>query len=176
MKIWLLFIVVLLVAAIMSGCIGKPQNTDEIDGGVIIDDGVDAPKTITSTQIVSFACEFSTLTLMEETALGNEVYTLEAVLDENGVMGSCETRETGKRTFEAEASFMEQLQQIVAQYDLAQFNGNVYKVSGLPDQFGAYLNVIYESEEQIYASNNQDCFLPLAGMEDLWNLFFRQIQ
>lgn len=166
--------VLLAAAAILSGCMKATRNTDDIDGGVILDHSTDAPKTIVSTQIVSFSCEFSTLSLMEETVLENDVYELEATLEGDLVTGSMQARRSDRHTFTADSAFLEQLQQIVAQYDLAQFNGTVYKVSGLPDQYGAYLNVTYESEEQIYASNNQDCFLPLGAMEELWELFLSQ--
>lgn len=173
-SIWFLVAVLLVAAAVLSGCMKATRNTDDIDGGVILDGSSDAPKTVASTQIASFSCEFSTLSLMEETVLENDVYELEAALEGDAVTGSVETRQSDKQTFTADAAFLEQLQQIVAQYDLAQFNGTVYKVCGLPDQYGAYLNVTYQSEEQIYASNNQDCFLPLGAMEELWELFLSQ--
>ena len=171
MRKWILLLFLLLLAAVLAGCTGKDRQTDEIDGGVRIDESTDAPKTITSTQIVSFSCEFSTLDLLEESPLGNDVFTLEAVLSDGEVTGSYETYLTQKQTFEADEAFMDLLQKIVEQYDLAQYNGTNYRVSGLPDRYGAYLNILYESDEQIYASNNQDCFLPLAAMEELQSLF-----
>lgn len=174
--VWMLAVLVLLGVAALSGCAGKTADTDVIDGGVVHNDNVDAPKTIVSKEIVSFSCEFSTLTLMEETELENDVFCLEAALSDGVVTGTCSSREIQKQTFEADASFMKRLQEIAEEYDFAQYNGMQYRVSGLPDQFGAKLNILYESGEQIYASNNQDCFLTLAAMEELFSLFREQIQ
>ena len=44
-------------------------------------------------------------------------------------------------------NIMDVLQKIVKNHNLVQNNGHVYKVSGLPDQFGAWLEVEYESGE-----------------------------
>lgn len=170
----MIWIVIVLLVIALVGCAAKDRSTDDIDGGVRINNDVDAPKTINSTKIVSFSCEFSTLDLLEQSPLGNDVYDLQAQLSDGTVMGSYESYQVEKQQFEADEAFMEQLQQIVTRYDLAQYNGKDYKVSGLPDRFGARLHIIYESEEQIYASNNQDCFLPLAAMEELQALFFEQ--
>ncbi len=170
-KTWAAALAGLLLALSLSAC---TQTTDDIDGGVRINNDFDAPKTIASTQIVSFSCEFSTLTLMEESTLGNDVFSLEATLDGDAVTVRFESRRTEKQTCAADEDFMHQLQQIVTRYDLAQYNGMDYFVSGLPDPFGARLQVTYDSDEVIYASDNQECFLPLAAMEELWELFSGQ--
>lgn len=167
---------VLLVAVLLTGCRRAPRNTDAIDGGVRNNQRSDAPKTIVSTKIASFSCVFSTLDLVEESSLGQNVYVLQAQESEGAVWGSYLSGETEKQVFETDSSFMELLQEIVARYDLAQYNGINYYVSGLPDRYGADLHISYQSEEEIYASNNQDCFLPLAAMEELQHLFFEQIK
>ena len=87
----------------------------------------------------------------------DKVYELKAVLEDGTVQGSYESyagSEGKKEIFVAEADFMESLQKIVKNHNLVQNNGHVYKVSGLPDQFGALLEIEYESGERIYASNN----------------------
>ena len=87
--IWLIFIA-LTIMVIAVGCQKTPeQGTDDIDGGVRINTGYDAPKEIKSTEIHSFYCEFSNLTMMnEDTFLKNRVYQLEAFLKEGIVQGS----------------------------------------------------------------------------------------
>ena len=173
--IWLI-LTVFIAVAVFTGCRkSSNENTDDIDGGVINDTSYDAPKEIESTEIEFFYCEFSTLTMMnEETFLENKVYELKASLQEGTVQGSYQAYAGGEgveKTFEAEPEFMNALQKIVKNHNLVQHNGLSYRVSGLPDQFGAVLEVEYESGERIYASHNQDNFLSIAAMEALEELF-----
>ena len=177
---WLIFIL-FTAAVLLMGCSKTSnENTDEIDGGVRINTSYDAPKEIKSTEIKSFYCEFSNLTMMnEDTFLENKVYQLKASLKESIVQGSYQTYAGGEKmeeTFEAEPEFMNDLQKIVKKHNLVQNNGLSYCVSGLPDQFGAVLEVEYESGERIYASNNQDNFLSIAAMEALDELFRKQFE
>ena len=178
--IWLIF-VALAAVIFLAGCSKlSKEETEEVDGGVRIDSSYDAPKEIKSTEIEYFYCEFSNLTMMDEdTFLENKVYKLKAVLEADKVQGSYETYAGGegkKATFVAEAEFMDILQKIVKNHNLVQNNGHVYKVSGLPDQFGAWLEVEYESGERIYASDNQENFLTIAAMEALDELFRMQLE
>lgn len=71
---------------------------------------------------------------------------------------------------------MAALQKVVAEHDLAQHNGLSYRVSGLPEGYGAIFSVTYTSGESIYASNNQSCFLSVDAMEALEALFYSQIE
>lgn len=71
---------------------------------------------------------------------------------------------------------MNTLQKVVAEYDLAQYNGYSYRVSGLPEGYGACLEVEYASGEHIYASDNQSCFLSIDAMEALEALFYAEIE
>lgn len=152
---------------------GSPDTeTEPIDGGTRHYVDTDAPKTIESTQITSFACEFSTTDLMMNSSpIAGRYYTLYAAADG----GSYEARGGGdvygKRTFEPDAAFWGALQQIVSQYDLAQHNGQFYTVAGLPPDHGAKLDILFDSGERICASNNQSSFIPLEAMEKLVNLF-----
>lgn len=178
--IWLIF-VALAAVIFLAGCSKlSKEETEEVDGGVRIDSSYDAPKKIKSTEIEYFYCEFSNLTMMDEdTFLENKVYKLKAVLEADKVQGSYETYAGGegkKEPFVAEAEFMDVLQKIVKNHNLVQNNGHVYKVSGLPDQFGALLEVEYESGERIYASDNQDNFLTIAAIEALDELFRMQLE
>ena len=172
--IGIVFCTVLLVCIplLVSGCARPSRDTDDIDGGVQHSVDTNAPKTITSTQIISFHCEFSTTDLMMDSSpIAGRYHTLHA---ESGG-ANYEARGGGtvydERKFTPDKAFFDRLQQIVAKYDLAQYNGKSYTVSGLPPDYGAKLNIRYASGESIYASNNQSCFLPVEAMEDLVNLF-----
>lgn len=178
--IWLI-IIALIAMAIFVGCQKtSEQDTDDIDGGVRINNNYDAPKKIESTEIKSFYCEFSNLTMMnEDTFLKNRVYQLEACLKDGIVQGSYKiygSGESQEEIFEAETDFLTDVQKIIEEHNLVENNGLSYMVSGLPEQFGAVLEVEYESGECIYASHNQDNFLSIEAMEALDLLFRKQFE
>jgi len=107
-------------------------------------------------------------------SLGSRVYSLDAVLDNSIVKGSMnwyDRTDSDHFVFDATPVFLEKLQQAVAKHNLAQHNGYVYTVSGLPDMYGAKLDIVYQSGEAIYANDNQDCFLSMEAMEDLVKVF-----
>jgi|GEM_PF-6424180 len=70
-----------------------------------------------------------------------------------------------------DADFMKKLQKIVKKYDFAQYNGIDRETHGLPDDFGVSFSVEYASGEKIYASDNQNVFMPLKLTEELAALF-----
>lgn len=153
--------------------------SDEIeeDGGVRDNTNYDAPKTIGSTQIVSFNCWFSTLDANGWDEIGNHIYQLWANLENGAVKGTYHVLDTGeKRVFRADHSFMNTLQCIVNKYDIVRYNGMSYKVEGLPGDYGIHLNVRYASGESIYAYNNQDNFLTEEAIQELVKLFNRGVQ
>ena len=161
------------VPLLISGCAKPSHDTDDIDGGVQHCVDTDAPKTITSTQIISFHCEFSTTDLMMDSSpIAGRYHTLHA--ESSGA--NYEARGGGtvynEREFTPDEAFFDVLQQIVAKYDFAQYNGQYYTVSGLPPDHGAKLDIQYDSGESICSANNQSCFIPLKAMEELVNLFY----
>ena len=161
------------VPLLIFGCAKAFHGTDDIDGGVQHSVDTDAPKTIISTQIISFHCEFSTTDLMMDSSpIAGRYHTLHA---ESGG-ANYEARGGGtvynEREFTPDEAFFDALQKIVAKYDFAQYNGQYYTVSGLPPDHGAKLNIQYVSGESIQCSNNQSCFIPLEAMEELVDLFY----
>lgn len=178
----ILLLAVILAAAVCIGCVQKdpvPEPVEE-DGGVTNNSSYDAPKVIESTFITAFQCDFSGIPLLEEdTYLSGRNYQLEAVFRDGAVKGYYRSYDRyGERTdvkFAASHYFLKDLQAIVAKHDLAQYNGMDVFVSGLPEMYGAYLRIDYASEERIYASDNQNGFLPLAAMEELETLFRQQL-
>lgn len=172
---WYYFLPVLVGVAVflvLVGCKKSPQETDDIDGGVVHNVSTDAPKQIQSTEIVSFSCEFSTLDRsLSDTEIAGHYFVLYAGPD-GGLFEPSNRQEVFQtHTFTPDSAFFDKLQSIVAKYDLAQHNGQYHTVSGLPPHFGIKLNIQYASGESISASNNQDCFLSTEAMEELVALF-----
>ena len=153
---------------------------NEEDGGVVQRVNTNAPKTIKSKQIIIFECKFSTLAFLDsDEEIGNRVYILEARLENGFVNGRYRHRSRFENNvdvkFKAEQSFMECLQRIIEEHNLAKNNGVCYKVKGLPDMYGAKLMVDYASGERIYTSNNQDNFLSVSAIKEMLRLFRKQL-
>jgi len=150
-------------------------NDEDIDGGVVSYTSKTAPKEIKSRLIVRFSCEMSTFDMTDEDDISGKVYSLEAVLENGAVKGSYKWRDrfgnSDNKPFRASARFMYELYAIVREYDLAKHNGQSYTVTGLPDMYGAMLNVYFASKEIIYAYDNQSNFIPCDAMKKLILLF-----
>ncbi|MDD6847501.1 MAG: hypothetical protein PUD53_01805 [Oscillospiraceae bacterium] len=156
------------------------MDMNEEDGGVVQSVNTNAPKTIKSKQIIIFECKFSTLAFLDlDEEIGNRVYILEARLENEFVNGRYRHRSRFENNvdvkFKAEPSFMECLQRIIEEHNLAKNNGVCYKVKGLPDMYGAKLMVDYASGERIYTSNNQDNFLSVSAIKEMLRLFRKQL-
>ena len=154
------------------------RNTDSIDGGVkTYNSGENSPKVIESTEITGFEFEVSLYNIVaeKESELIGRNYKLKAVLESSAVKSKIKWRNRAgageEHDFTAEASFMTSLQEIVSKYNFAQYNGYISKVSGLPDMYGAKLDISYASGESIYAHDNQDCFIPFEAIEELVKLY-----
>lgn len=167
---WYVLLVAALGVATLMGC--SRADTEDIDGGVRHYEDENAPKVIESTQIVTFSCEISTYSMsMNSSPVAGRYYTFYA--GQEG--GSFEARAGGEvfteKEFTPDAAFFEALQEIVAEHDLAQYNGKHYSVSGLPPDYGAKLDIRYESGESIRSSDNQSCFIPVEVTQKLVELF-----
>ncbi len=175
--IWLIMIPFTLVVGVMLAGYAHhtgqtPSKEAEEDGCVRNNTNHNAPKTITSTLIISFDCRFSTMDAAEPGTLGNHIYQLQAKLENGAVKGTYQVWDTGeKRLFRESHVFMNKVQELVGRYNLAQHNGHSCEVAGLPGDYGARLGIVYASGERIYAYNNQDNFLPGGAMNELVKLF-----
>ena len=170
--------IILLMTMGFCGCGLSRRNTDHIDGGVkTYNSGEDSPKVIESTEIISFEFEVSLYNIVveEESELVGRNYKLSAVLEDEAVKSKIKWRDRAgageEHDFTADTSFMTSLQELVSKYNFAQYNGYISKVSGLPDMYGAKLDINYASGESIYAHNNQDCFIPFEAIEELVEIF-----
>lgn len=174
----MLLSLILLMSMGFCGCGLRWRNTDDIDGGVVTrNSGDDSPKVIESTEIISFEFEVSLYNIVveEESELVGRNYKLSAVLEDGAVKSKIKWRDrvgAGEEgDFAADISFMTSLHELVSKYNFAQYNGYISKVSGLPDMYGAKIDIAYASGESIYAHNNQDCFIPFEAIEELIELF-----
>ena len=151
------------------------QNTDAVDGGVVKRYWSDAPKVIESSEIVEFHSEISLLAACETEGLEHRVYTLDAVSDNGKVRVKYDwyqrQGDSDKAEYTADADFLVHLQEIVAEYNFAQYNGYYHSVSGLPDMYGERLNILYASGERISVQDNQSGFLPPEAIKELILLF-----
>ena len=136
-----------------------------------------APKVIASAEIVSFDCAFSTLYKLTPCKLDKRFYSFEATIQNGKATGKYLSEKpsspdkTVNGSFEADADFLAMLQNIVANHDLAKYNGLSRRVSGLPPKLGAKLYITYASGETISASNNQTNFLSPEEMQTIERLF-----
>ena len=162
----------------LFNAIFKKSHIPDEDGGIRKRICRNAPKSIDCENIISFECVFSTVALADDISIEHGVYTLSAKLKDGAARGEYKMR---SRNGEGEQfiihksyRFMRQLQEIVKAYDFAKYNGNECFVSGLPDMYGAKIHIVYASGESIYASDNQDNFLPFEAMQALIELFKRK--
>ena len=151
-------------------------DSDNIDGGVVHhSSGENSPKEIYSTEITEFDCEFSLLACVDLTDFERAKYRLNVSLKDGVAVGYIKWHNrynpTTEYKFEANPSFMVELQEIVSKYDFAQYNGYSHFVSGLPDMYGIILSINYSSGESIYTSDNQDNLVPLEAVRELVDLF-----
>lgn|GEM_PF-898980 len=156
-----------------SGSVPSAPGVDEplAPGGTTDGSDPNAPKTIESTEITSFECTASLFSLLTKSPLlVSPRYEFSAKREGDRAVCTCVSKD-GEREFIEEAEFLDRLQAIVADYDLASYNGIYRWTHGLPDDFGASLRVEYASGERISATNNQDMFLPIAALEELAELF-----
>ena len=150
-----------LIVVSVAGCaFMKPSATEEyVSGGTTDNTDPDAPKVIKSEDMTSFYCYVNLLGY--DTADYPEItemkYTFEASLEKDG------------------KEKMAALQDIVKRYDFAQYNGISRHTAGLPDHFGATIDVSYASGERIYADHNQDTLLPVEAVRELVVLFRGEI-
>lgn len=174
-KLIILLILAVLTAAVFSfRKVYPPSNTG---GGKTDNTDPNAPKVISSTEITSFECSFTTANSLNPGGLGRRFYSFEASLQSGKVTGSYRSEvssspdETVSGSFETDSFFMTELQNVVAEQDIAKYNGISIRVGGLPPKLGSRIYIIYASGEKISAANNQSNFLTVSEMEALEALF-----
>lgn len=147
------------------------------DGGTRIRHDTDAPKEICSRELIRFSCRFSAYSLQrEESGLWPGVYSFSASKGEGGVACTAKCNNprvlpTGERKFTGGEDVLIALEALLREHGVARYNGSYYKVSGLPDFYGATVDAEYASGETIYCYNNQDPFLPVELIRALCRLF-----
>ncbi|MBP5165738.1 MAG: rhodanese-like domain-containing protein [Oscillospiraceae bacterium] len=181
-------VIAVMLLAVMIGC-GKndlspepqafPPPSPAYDEDIIPPGGTEdrsdpaAAKSIASDEINSFECRVSLLSYLPEDigVLKATRYEFSAVRTDKGAVCSFLAFPAEAVSFTQEEGFMESLQQIVSENDLAAFNGRDRTTYGLPDDFGAVLKIDYASGERIRAYDNSDMYLPLSAVEAFVTLF-----
>ncbi len=126
----------------------------------------DAPKTIVSKELISFAYEGA--------LLDYAVCHFSLVRQDDGALCTGwghEDDDVFDLEFMAELSSLDALQAVIDEYDLAKFNGIDITVNGLPPYLGDYLHAEYASGEKIFASNNQFPFVSEDARLALFRFF-----
>lgn len=174
------FALITLAAALLipaAGCGGPSpgQEPEPGDGGTVTHIDSNAPKTIESTEITSFECMASLVAMVlepeDEELLTESVYTFTAERDGDIVRCTGEIRGGKTNSFTADLSFLDALQDIIVRYDLVRQNGITEITSGLPDDFGSMLSVLYASGESIYFHDNSEPMLSLDVVKELVVLY-----
>ncbi len=150
------------------------EKEEIIDGGTIDNSKKDAPKEISSDEITNFYCRFSTIPLDDIGVLGGKIFQFKAEIKGDKVEGSYEMLNFDNWNtipFTTDLSFMQKLQDVVKQGNMARYNGISEEVQGLPEDFGADLKIDYATGERVYAHNNEDCFFEVEEMMALEELF-----
>lgn len=157
--------------------IKDPDSVPEeiIDGYLQDNSNENAAKTVESCEITGFSLVFSTLSWADEEYFKEGIYRIEVKKNYDKVSGKYEfTPAYGDGqavVFDTDESFLIQLDETVKKHDLAGYNGKSIFVSGLPDMYGEELCVEYASGESIYASDNQDGFIPRDAICEIEKLF-----
>ena len=177
-KMWKL--IILLILAVLTAAVfsfRKVYPPSNIGGGKTDNTDPNAPKVISSTEITSFKCSFTTANALNPGGLGRRFYSFEASLQSGKVTGSYRSEvssspdETVSDAFETDPDFMVELQAIISEHDIAKYNGISIRVGGLPPKLGSRIYITYASGEEISAANNQSNFLTVSEMEALEALF-----
>ncbi|MBO4950952.1 MAG: hypothetical protein J6E38_08070 [Clostridia bacterium] len=177
-------IAVLVYFIVFAGIVPKYtlKQTEEIyedilDGYRDDRSNVNAHKQVASSLIENFSLEFSTLSYADEEYFRTGIYSLEAKRNDIKafVRYEFDSYDGESRTWELEtdSDFLKELDGIVKTYDLASFNGKNVFVSGLDAMYGDRIDILYQSGETIYASDNQDGFVPYEALREIHELFFR---
>ena len=149
----------------------------DIDGGTRISHDDNAPKEIISRELIRFSCRFSAVSLYEnESGLKHGVYKFTASKGTDGVCAKFECTNPkvsadGEHKEIRSEELLYKLDAALRKYNVAQYNGQYYKVSGLPGFYGATVDAEYASGETLYCYNNQDPFLPTELVQELCEIF-----
>lgn len=148
------------------------------NGGVVKRFWQDAPKEITSNELVKFSCRFSTKCLLKSSTLKPVICSLEAQIVENTVLCSIlvsSREEKIKREERQDLAFITKLEKLLRKHEVANLNGYHHSVSGLPSFFGSTLTASYKSGEEIHFYDNQTCILKQDFTKELCILFGLEI-
>ncbi len=178
MKKTMIVAMVILMAALFGlfSCT-KPDPEPEVCGGRTVHADEAAPKSIHSTELQMFSCNFS-----PESSLGFDVpgrYFFKAQLAEDGmVTASYEFQEHNSDfvvipfDFLADPFFMQKIDAVVKSSDILSHNGLSEATSGIAPGYGCDVAARYASGEYISLHSNSSNYIDLATCGKLIDLFY----
>ena len=164
------------IILIAGGCSCSKRNER---GGTEVTQDKNAPTKIESTELVSFDCDASTVSVVgvEEKGLEYGRYYFKCLQDkESGkVTGTYGFKpqygDLTEYSFEADSSFLTDLDAIIKDSTIVSNNGEHRHTNGIPDDFGYSFEAEYASGEKIDCSDNQSNHLSLDMLKKLIDLF-----
>lgn len=169
MRYMALFLALCMTLGGLTGCVKAPKQAEP--GGTEDLSDMNAPKTVSSKDIVSFSCKFRsddrTMAIWSEftaTLTDDEVTVTAYGLDHADTVRFDEERtET--------AQFMASLQEWVEEYGVGELNGTYVKTNGVPPRLGTSIEIGYASGESISVYDNTSQLFRIGQMEALYTLF-----
>ena len=141
-------VVMLLCSVLLFGC----DNSEEIDGGnTTIED--DVPKTIESKDITGFYASF----YIYDRSFGNDEHDFEFEIKKNKDGELYAYENNSKSSYQADEELLKQLQQVIDDNNLVQYNGLYDVTQGLPSEYSARsFKAEYASGEELYFTMDND--------------------
>lgn len=141
-----------MICVFLGGC-GNMKDPI-VEGGTTDKTDHKAPKVIKSKEITGFSTSFY---ISGEWSDGNPdiTYFFNIKKDDNGKLVASETHT--KVSFEADTELLTELQKVVDEYKLSEFNGINKVTAGLPYEYESHTtNILYSSGESIHFTMNND--------------------
>ena len=152
----------------MSGCEKKP-NDDPVSGGIIDHSDPSASKVIESKNLVSLETGF----FCYETDPAEGGYRYSFSLKKIDGKPTLSENKRYQISCEVEEAVLGKVEEIIEQYNLAEWNGRNRYTSGLPEEYAPYyLSAEYASGERLYFYLDGD---PEAEWSNALLKFFREV-
>lgn len=148
------FLIIAILVCFMNGCniredtVMIPVN-NQMPGGIVDNSNINAPKEIESDKLVSFSCSY--FLYGSVTGESDSGYSINVKKDNEGKLILTEAGH--KVSCETDEAFLQGIQEIIVQNNLASINGVNKHTSGLPFMFQpCYFDAVYDSGEELHFS------------------------
>ena len=171
-------VIVMGILSFLTGCHEREPN-----GGSNTYVDSKASKEISSTDLISFNCRVSTVSMSDiEEGLVYGWYDFSLETDENTgeITGGYSLSESHSDlvspefSFKTDKAFAEKVQKIIEESKIVSQNGVHHKTNGIPEEFGYDLRAVYASGEKISCSDNQDSWINDKIIKKLYDLYYKE--